>query len=196
MLIGLTGKAGAGKDSVYDMILELEGDKMIEIERVAFADLLKKSAAAALGVEVYHLDRWKREPFYRVQVTADGVPLRDLSVREFLQRYGTEAHRDIFGSDFWTDNVNLNHHRGMIRVVTDVRMDNEARAVARSGGVMVKVNGPNEGVPDPHDTEAGVSLSRIDYLIHNIARNDDRRYLRSQVQNLLRTIRRDWRVVV
>ena len=26
-----------------------------------------------------------------------------MTFREFLQRYGTEAHRDVFGKDFWLE---------------------------------------------------------------------------------------------
>lgn len=192
MLIGLTGRAGAGKDTVYETLAELYGDEC-PVERRSFAALLYESAAAALGVTVDDLDRWKRDDRVRVAVgvrnaggLATGV---EMTVRQFLQRYGTEAHRDVFGQDFWVDALSLRGHRGRIVAVTDVRFPNEAVAVIQAGGSMIRVLGPTDG-PAHHPSEEPLPDEVVDYQIHNVVRNDDRVYLRRQVRGLVTTIRR------
>lgn len=195
MLIGLTGRAGAGKDTVYETLAELYGVEC-PVERRSFADPLYESAAAALGVTVDDLRAWKRDPYVKVAVVREdwgGDALRDLtsqSVRQFLQRYGTEAHRLVFHEDFWIDTARLRDHRGRIVAVTDVRFWNEAEAVQREGGVVVRVVGPDDGDAPPHASEEPLPDSIVDYVVNNRVRNDDRAYLRRQVQGLVMRVRR------
>lgn len=186
MLIGLTGRAGAGKDTVYGVLSEIYGDE-IPVERRSFADLLYESAAASLGVTTRQLRAWKREPVLVQVMRHDGPVLASSTVRQYLQRYGTEAHRDVFGEDFWTAAVDLLGHGGRIVAVTDVRFVNEAEAVQRAGGVVVRVLGPDEG-PALHPSEKPLPDSLVDYVINNVSRDDNRAYLRRQVTALVARI--------
>jgi hypothetical protein len=185
MLIGLTGRAGAGKDTVHETLVELYGDQL-PVERRSFADPLYESAAAALGVTVNDLRRWKNDPDVLIDVSGSGdaYPHSRQTVRQFLQRYGTEAHRDVFGEGFWTDAVDLAGHRGTLVAVTDVRFVNEAEAVRAAGGIVVRVLGPNEG-PVTHPSERPLPATYVDYVLHNAIRDDNRRYLRKQVAALV-----------
>lgn len=183
-LIGLTGKMGAGKDEVFKRLQLLYGEHLYR--RASFADPLKKSAAALFGVSAEVLDAWKNEPTLRVTVLDVKGAGRDLgrsfSVREILQRYGTEAHRDVFGEDFWVDVAmnDLEKQRGkdaMLRVgpytyvFTDVRFENEARAIERAGGMIVRVNGVDEDTGD-HASEAGLPDNFVDFELDNSFRPD------------------------
>jgi hypothetical protein len=183
-LIGLTGKMGAGKDEVYSRLRFVFGEHIYR--RASFADPLKKSVAALFDVSPEVLDAWKNEPQMRVSVLdlkGNGRDLgRSFSVREILQRYGTEAHREIFGEDFWVEVAmqELDRQRGkdaMMRVgpytyvFTDVRFENEARAIEAAGGVIVRVLGINDDTGD-HASEAGVPDSFIDFEIDNTFRPD------------------------
>jgi hypothetical protein len=91
---------------------------------LAFADPLKQSAAAALGIDVEALNEFKNKDhvYFRPEVAWDDDSLAEVmtdqeirdeqfavevlipfNIRTYLQRYGTEAHRDVFGQQFWVD---------------------------------------------------------------------------------------------
>jgi hypothetical protein len=188
VLIGLNGRKQAGKDTVYERAARIMAD-VVPVERVSFADLLYRSAAASLGVTVAGLQEWKSDPDVCVFVRrtrGDWANLSGLTIREYLQRYGTEAHRDVFGTAFWTDQVDLRHD-GRIVMVTDVRFPNEAEAVRRAGGVVVEVIGPmGRTTDDVHASEAPLPEELIDAVIRNRIRDDGFRCLDHQVDTLLR----------
>lgn len=192
MLIGLHGRKQAGKDTVFARAAHLMAD-VVPVERASFADMLYRSAAEALGVTVDLLQELKSNPTARVVVLThteyDVQAHASLSVREYLQRYGTEAHRDIFGSDFWVDNVELDH-AGRIVMVTDVRFENEARAVQAAGGRVFNVVGPPEieNAGDGHASEKPLPSHLIDFNVDNSVRDDGFRTLDLYVSNLLRQL--------
>lgn len=192
MLIGLTGRAQAGKDTVYGVIAERFGH-LLTVERRAFADRLYESAARALDVTVSELRLWKTDDRITVDIRDNdpdilggSYPRVRLSIREFLQRYGTEAHRDVFGRDFWVDALDLTHH-GRIVVVTDVRFLNEADAILEAGGYVVRVEGPYVG-DDDHVSETPIAPDLVDFSIDNTARDDGMAALGAEVDRVVRTI--------
>jgi hypothetical protein len=194
VLIGLHGKKQAGKDTVYARIAHLLGPGSqtgATVERVSFADLLYESAAALFDVPRSLLDAARADPPARVTLEACGG-VHDMSVREYLQRYGTEAHRDVFGSNFWVDQVDLSHERKIV-VVTDVRFSNEAQAVQDAGGVVAHVLGPNEveRAGDGHASEAPLPHALIDATLDNSVRDDGFCRLDGQVLDLILRLLRE-----
>jgi hypothetical protein len=194
MLIGLNGRKQAGKDTVYARACHIMRD-VVTVERASFADLLYASAAASLGVTVAQLQVWKADPCTVVRVQyagADECFHAELTIREYLQRYGTEAHRDVFGPDFWVEQVRrtLSNHEGRIVMVTDVRFPNEAEAVRACGGAVAQVIGPDaiENTGDGHASEAPLPEYLIDAFIKNKVRDDNYRTLDGQVDTLLRLV--------
>lgn len=183
-LIGLTGKARAGKDTTAQFIGAWAAEQGWSWERVAFADPLKRSAAAALGAPgdaIEACNQLKQDGWF---VTVEGPSLRgDVTVakqritgREFLQRYGTEAHRDIFGPEFWVEATErrLGRMAGAVNiaVVTDVRFPNEAEMIRRHEGEVwqvVREENPDalSGGLEAHASEAGVPERLIDRVIIN-----------------------------
>lgn len=195
MLIGLTGRAQAGKDTVYEVIARRFG-YIAPVERRAFADALYESAARALGVTVSELRLWKTDDRITVDIRdtdpdilGGSYPRVRLSIREFLQRYGTEAHRDVFGPDFWVNQIDLTHHE-LIVVVTDVRFRNEAEAIQDAGGYVVRVEGPYVG-DDDHASEAPLSSFLIDYAIDNTVRDDYMAALYTEVERVVGALVRE-----
>lgn len=196
MLIGLHGRKQAGKDTTCARIAHVMAG-VLDVERVSFADRLYRSAAAALGVTVEQLQEWKTDPDVTIAVVGYGYvgvtrpqrSLAELSAREYLQRYGTEAHRDVFGPDFWVEQVPLDHDRRIV-VVTDVRFENEARAVRRAGGFVVHVVGPRsvENAGDGHASEKPLPPELVDDTLPNAVRDDGFRCLDTQVAQLLRRL--------
>jgi hypothetical protein len=168
LIIGLTGKKGSGKDTAAKYLVDNYG-----YERKAFADSLKRSVAALFDIPFERVDEWKvNQPgkLDNVEVIIDVAhPDRttqySMSWREFLQRYGTESHREIFGYDFWVDQVlpyypNSNDYpryyelKNKKFVISDVRFENEAARVAYYGGRVIEIIRPSlNNVVDTHVSE-------------------------------------------
>lgn len=184
MILGLHGKMRSGKNTVAE---RLKLYSPLPVVEVSFAAKLKQSAAALLDVPVTSLETAKNDPYARVALVylepgGSNDILASQTVREFLQRYGTESHRDVFGADFWLDAAlplkfgTVGPERGhfpdpygdALYVVTDVRFPNEAQRVRDLGGVMVKVVGPET------DTGSHASEQELDcdYTLDNTVRDD------------------------
>lgn len=160
-LIGLSGKARSGKDTIGMYLVQSRG-----FHRMAFADPLKETMAAAFGIRVieFHDDELKDKLH----------PLWAMTRRAMLQR-GADALRGQFGQNFfirrWLNSyLSICTHNNV--VVTDVRSDAEAQAIINLGGVMLGVLRDNhQGLVGPesqHHTETGVSGHLIKaYLLNN-----------------------------
>lgn len=187
MLIGMNGKKQAGKDTAYMRLLYLygTGDSAVLVERRSFADKLYESTARALGCSIAELYEWKLDPNIRIEVyryqakkqaVRGGRRIRVLGdFRGLLQRYGTEAHREIFDDDFWVKAVDLTTESDDdIVVVTDVRFPNEAQAIKDAGGYVVRLVGPPEieDAGDAHASEVPLEDELVDFTIDNSHRDD------------------------
>ncbi len=99
----------------------------------------------------------------------------DMTVREFLKRYGTESHRDVFGQDFWVDQVlpssdpTAAYQRSFWRentVISDVRFPNEISRLKSYGGSLWNVT--REGFSgDSHASEQPIPEDMIDFSLMN-----------------------------
>lgn len=151
ILIGITGRAGSGKDTVAEHLREAYG-----FEPMAFADPLKEAASAMFNVPLWYFhDRDLKEVI---------LPEWEMSPRHMAQRLGTEAVRGTFGQDFWIKRWIQEYHTiptGIDIVVTDVRFNNEAQAIRDMGGLVLHISRPGEVALDSsaavHASEAGVS---------------------------------------
>jgi hypothetical protein len=124
MIIGLSGRAGSGKDTVADRLVTMHGFKAISI-----AKPLKDAASILFDINRDAMD--DRE----LKETID--PRYGVSPRTILQNMGTEYIRNQFGGDFlikralsdakkFTDD-----HQNV--VITDVRFGNEAQGIMDTG---------------------------------------------------------------
>lgn len=187
MIIGLTGKKHSGKDTAFEIIKAVYPSA----ERRGFADKLKESAAALLDVnaEWFNIEKFSTNKLiygnYRHEGFNDTKDI-SLTIREFLQRYGTEAHRNIFGEDFWleqclpTDKLSLLNYDAAqwnreletyinpLIVVTDVRFNNEAEWILKLNGLIWEIRRPEIDDGDSHPSEVPISMQ----LIHHTLVND------------------------
>lgn len=198
MLIGLHGQAQSGKDTVYERMVHLFPFE--RVERISFADRLYASAAAAIGTTPDVLRRYKTVPEARLVLHLpachDMVHLDGISVREYLQLYGTEAHRGVFGDAFWVEAANVHNPADHIVAVTDVRFPNEAEHIRGLGGHIVAIHGPEADAPGipGHASEAG--LTDVDYILLNTERGDDFAALDEGIKRMVRVLNgRDLRAV-
>lgn len=178
-LIGLSGYAQSGKDSVGAILAKQEG-----FLRFAFADKVKETLYAinpAVG-----LNQQTGGPVY-LKNFIDSLPgsfnekwdqAKQLEeVRRLLQRLGTEAGRKILGQNVWVDpvmeDISNNFRDGLARfVITDCRFPNEAEAIKRRGGHMIRVVRPETGPARDskghvHESEIALDAWPFDHHIYN-----------------------------
>lgn len=170
MLIGITGRAQHGKDTLGARLVERHG-----FTRIAFADALKRMALVLNPVITEYMDAEGLTTRLLHVVEASGWEVAKTfpEVRRFLQVLGTEAVRDIIGEDSWVQAL----ERAIVEsgakdvVVTDVRFPNEAAFIRRHNGVIIGVERPNfdNGVPTDHPSEANVEalVWAADYVLNN-----------------------------
>jgi hypothetical protein len=169
MIIGLNGRMQSGKDTVATILAE----NFNNIQRGAFADKLKESAAAALKLHRDQLEDLKLDGYLEVwqETSVPGAPARITTItgREYLQYYGTEAHRNVFGDDFWVEQVlDKPVTDGHILVVTDMRFPNEISGVLDRGGIAVKIRRAEaDNKPILHPSEQTLPDEQFDYFLDN-----------------------------
>ncbi len=192
MIIGLHGKLRSGKDTACQIIAD-NYERGIVL-RKAFADPLKLSAArifkpdATLEEALDFCNKLKEQGY--VDVVVDAGEGKHLTGRQFLQNYGTEAHRDVFGTNFWVD-ASLpryddirNSERTVFQidrdkdivVFTDVRFPNEAERIHEWGGVVIEIyrDAHLRGVSDDnHASEVSLPRKLINFSIPNNGTLDD-----------------------
>jgi hypothetical protein len=202
-LIGLHGRLHSGKDSAYSAIVEAASPK--SVRRVAFADKLKMSALAALGVQFKDTadalricDRLKEAG----QISVEGLPvegiyaqsarlhriwLHRITGREFLQLYGTESHRNIFGNDFWVEALlpsqgDTSIFSEDVVVVTDVRFVNEADRILKYGGEVWRIDADKRLGPLPSGSHVSEQPLPDKYITRVVDNNADLKHYMRQVE--------------
>lgn len=177
MLIGLNGKLKSGKDTTFQVISDLYPFA----ERISFAEKLKQSAAASLGMSRELSEELKGHENVHITIAgttglnsllpsdlAGEATKWSMTMREYLQRYGTEGHRDVFGENFWVDQAlpkDLDHSERLL-IVTDMRFPNEIQRVKDLNGVCVKVHRNVETQFSSHASEQNVD-HLMDYTLDN-----------------------------
>jgi hypothetical protein len=158
VVIGITGKAGAGKDTVADYLVREHG-----FQKLSFATILKKMLEAA-GMP---------EPANR-EDKEKTIPGFSFSWREAAQKLGTEWGRGL-DPNVWVDAIEkyitmTEEKRGQRPrfVISDARFENEAVLIRRRG-VLLHVYGREAdlGAKSAHVSEAGIVRMPSDILVDN-----------------------------
>ena len=189
MIIGLHGKLQAGKDTTFERFQD-RCRGLVQVERLSFADPLKDSACALLDITRDQMEAMKVLPHKMIKIllpdpTGPEDVMKTFSMREFLQRYGTESHRDVFGDNFWVDQALAKvTDPNKVYVITDCRFENEASAIYGAGGVVIRVLGP-EGNSDTHASEKPLGDEYIYDTIDNSVRNDNFANLDNEIEEIL-----------
>ena len=155
VVLGLTGRAGAGKSTAAAHLVAHHG-----FVRRPFAALLKgmlRSLLLGQGVPAAAVER---------MIDGDGkeLPTRHLggqTPRRAMQLLGTEWGRGL-APDLWVD-MWAASIAGLDRVVADdVRFDNEAAAIRALGGTVVEIRRPGLArLAGGHVSEAGVAADTV-----------------------------------
>jgi hypothetical protein len=194
MIIGINGKIGSGKDTIGEIIQGLSvtnGGRQFEIKK--FAGKLKQIASLLTGIPIEDFEdqefkttnlgaEWDTELEYVIPMT----------VREFLQKLGTEAMRNGLHTNVWVNALfadyrgpKMSEYNPSNWIITDMRFPNELEAVVERKGITIRVVRPkiesvvdkmrpysdlvHYGIPMPveHPSETALDDAKFHYEIIN-----------------------------
>lgn len=215
MIIGINAKIGAGKDTVGKIIQHLTSEwadeefqdtDMLDVRSnwkiKKFAGKLKEVASLLTGipVEKFEDQEFKKTFLPREWDTIalkpgkrqDGLfgkresEIKQTTVRELLQKLGTEAMRDGLHENVWVNALmadycstyNPNEFNnpedaklyGKVQypnwIITDMRFPNEMNAITNKGGTTIRVTKPGTAT-GTHPSEIALDDAEFDYEIIN-----------------------------
>jgi len=155
MLIGVIGKAGAGKDTFAKYFID-RGWK-----RYGFADPLKRMLECAFDIDPAVWDDHETKE--------RKIPWLGRSPRYLAQTIGTEWGRNLVHPDVWL----LLAEQVMIKepklIIPDVRFDNEAQWILRNGGTLIMVQKDEQWAVDNggHASENGITRYYAGHVVYN-----------------------------
>jgi hypothetical protein len=168
MIIGLTGFARAGKDTL--------GKELVArgFTHLSFAAPLKELALKIDPIVEFDNDGIFQRLSGAVESMGwDRAKFEVYDVRRFLQALGVGA-REQFGPDFWVnqvrDQIDYDPVIGLTKdiVITDVRFPNEAEMIKGYGqGYVVQVIRKHVGPLNDHVSERPIDPSLIDLTVNN-----------------------------
>ena len=162
MIIGISGYATAGKDTVAQILVEQFG-----FQRLAFADSIRD---ICLVINPYLSDGLRVGDL--VKDYGWDVAKQNTEVRRLLQVLGTEVGRQIFDEDVWVDALFQKVDPNKKYVITDVRFANEAECIKEYGEVW-RVNRAGVDPINEHISETQLDDYEFDYVINNDGTFDD-----------------------
>jgi hypothetical protein len=174
-VIGLTGYAQSGKDTLASILVEKYG-----YSRVAFADKIRDFlyginplvACSPTGylrdlVNLVGWDKAKQEP----------------QVRRLLQDLGISA-RELIDENIWVTTALRHVGKDERVVVTDVRFENEAMMIKLMGGQLWRVRRPGVEAVNSHVSETQLDGYKVDQIFVNSGSIQDLELLvRTRMQN-------------
>lgn len=155
-LIGIAGRAGAGKDTLAAHLHQQH-----RFIRTAFAEPLKVAAASVFGLRKYQFD----DHDYK-DVAIDGVTPRQRII-QLADTLKAEFGEDLFVNT-WKASIARNRMFGEPVLVSDVRLACEVDAVKALGGIIIYIVRP-----DVADCSGAGHISEqfdpawADHLLHN-----------------------------
>jgi hypothetical protein len=164
MIIGLSGYAQSGKDTVAELLC-----LNYKYHRRAFADPMR-DAIYTLNPIVFNLNS-------RVADLVDeygwDVAKANPEVRRLLQVFGTDVGRKMFNENFWVDIALAGLHDKHRVVVSDVRFPNEAEAIKKLGGQVWRINRHNHTPVNGHKSEHAMDNYMFKHVLYNDGTIDD-----------------------
>jgi hypothetical protein len=175
MIIGLSGYARSGKDTVAGMLMGIHG-----YERAAFADNIRKLLFAMDPLIMHDGKDFRLQDIVESKGWED-AKTQHPEVRRLLQDLGVGA-RNLFGDDFWIYQVLQDLHPSDKIVISDVRFKNEAECISARGGQVWRINRIGVEATNQHISEHDLDDWTFDGVITN---NSDMPNLIKQIRALL-----------
>lgn len=152
MIVGIAGPKRSGKDSLARLL-----SSSLNVEVHSFAAPIRQFVAGLLGWTLDELEDRKEWP----------VPWLDgVTARQMMQTLGTEWGRQMVHPELWLRSLAARMPEAGA-VVCDVRFDNEAEAIRKLGGRVIRLSRPGAGRGDEHASERPISDHLVDFEIAN-----------------------------
>jgi len=164
MLIGLTGYARTGKDTIADFMVS-----DYDFVKLSFADPMREALAKLDPTLALGDGHYARLSQLLATFTWDELKVISPDIRPLLQRFGTEVGRNMFGPNFWVDLAMAKASSHEDVVFADVRFKNEADAIREAGGILLRVSRPGFGPANDHISEKDMEDYDVDYHLGNTA---------------------------
>lgn len=174
-IVGLSGWARAGKDTVADYLVENHGFVKLSFAAPmrtsleALNPIVGESTRLTDAIKEYGWDGYKESPY--------GDEMRAL-----MQRFGTEVGRNIFGESFWVDQAMKLAQPYDKVVFSDMRFKNEAKAILEAGGDAWRIT--RTGVEAVNDHISEHDLDDFSFTTH-IQNSGDIEQLHEEVRRIL-----------
>ena len=207
-LISISGKMGSGKDTAGGIIKDLLEENVGPNWEIAkFASGVKEVASIILGISIHQFENQEFKNSYlpecwnthkavftdRSDFHGWEVESNRMTVREFLQKLGTEAMRDGLHENVWVNKLmrKYEHFNKMIPhvddksfprwIITDTRFPNEYAALKEKEALFIKIVRPGLELNN-HPSETSLDNHEFDYVIQN----DNRTYhLKEELKRIL-----------
>ena len=207
MIIGINGYAGSGKDTVGTIIQYLQTTPSnVSLEDVLdfplthqwwleeasgwevkkWAGKLKAIASMLTGI---NQEKFEDQEFKKTNLDTQwdcnppgkvGTVYRQpMTVRDFLQKLGTDAIRDGLHTNAWVNALMADYKKIDYNddeqpeypnwIITDTRFPNEAQAIKDAGGIVIRVDRPGVKPINDHPSEVGLDSWKFDYKIANVS---------------------------
>ena len=186
MIIGVSGKAQSGKDTVSKMIIYTiwyyscsqrlfpfgldHYNRIYEIiinsnywYKTSFANKLKQCLGNILNVRV---SQFEDNEFKKSEIEWLGI-----TVRELLQKFGTAIRNEVC-DDFWVKACLKDYNKNDNWVISDVRFKSEAKGIKDLEGILLRVNREGAGAGN-HISEIDLDDYSFDYVINNDGSMED-----------------------
>lgn len=194
MIIGVNGYAGSGKDTVGKMIqyvFSKETEITVDVvtthyklhewwleeksgwEIKKFAGKLKQIGSILTGIPA---EKFEDQEFKKTELGSEW----GMTVRDFLQKLGTDGLRDGLHSNVWVNALFADYECVPADrapggwdcdnwIITDTRFPNEAEAIKSRGGIVIRVDRPGVKPVNPHPSEVALDDWNFDYKILNVS---------------------------
>ena len=167
-LIGISGKAGHGKDSLASFLEEMFLFDKIPVNTVCFAEKLKRIAADILDVDYHYVDD-------EIGKLTEIKHMGGITGRETDQVVGTDIARKI-NPDVWIYHYNkrirellsIKRNYDMVILTPDVRFENEYKYIKDIGrnidieSALIRVIRPGYTINLGAEHESETALDHID----------------------------------
>ena len=177
MIIGLSGHAQTGKDTIADYLVKNYG-----FTRVAFADPIREAVYKLNPkINVYDMNSVPLSTAVD-RLGWETVKVQSEDARWLLQRMGTEVGRELLGENVWVDKAMKKALQHDKVVITDVRYPNEVEAILSHSGAVWRVIKDDTGAVNRHASESALDDHDFEYIIFN---NDTKQDLYKSIDDLM-----------
>jgi dephospho-CoA kinase len=159
MIIGLSGYARAGKDTVAKILVEEYG-----YSRIAFGDIIRSAIYSLNPIVTYDGMRLQHLVDLEGWEIAKSVP----EVRRLMQTMGTEVGREIIDPQIWVELTLSTTKPNDKIVIPDVRFRNEAEEIKYRGGQIWRISRIDKDAPiNSHRSESEMDDWTFDQYVAN-----------------------------